>query len=162
MAAPLVALAVGAVVAGLLQPPFASIMQSIFPLTEAANANALALEVVAVVVSLLGIALAYALFGRRRLFAQRVAESSGGHALHRFWFGGWGFDWLYQVLLVRPFVWLADINRADAIDKLYDGVAALTEFLHRLARRTQNGRVRWYAAAMIAGALAILTWAVWP
>ena len=33
--------------------------------------------------------------------------------LHRLWFANWGFDWLYDVLLVRPYKWFARINKND-------------------------------------------------
>ena len=44
-------------------------------------------------------------------------------ALHRFWFAGWGFDRLYMALFVSPFIGMARLNKKDAMDSLYRGIA---------------------------------------
>src|SRR5246127_3884045 len=47
----------------------------------------------------LGLALAYLFYGR-----QRSLLPVRGY-LQQLWFAGWGFDWFYDRLLVRPFQW---------------------------------------------------------
>ena len=39
----------------------------------------------------------------------------------------------------------------DGVDAVYNGVADLIELLYRGLSLTENGRVRWYAAAIAAG-----------
>ncbi len=77
-------------------------------------------------------------------------------AVRRFWFAGWGFDWLYDHLLVRPYVWLARANRDDAIDWIFRAVGAASRWLGRRFSLTETGRLREYALALAAGAAAIL------
>ncbi|MBI3304238.1 MAG: hypothetical protein HYZ72_19410 [Deltaproteobacteria bacterium] len=79
-----------------------------------------------------------------------------GDTLHRFWFTGWGFDWLYDTLFVQPFLWIARVNKNDFIDTVYNGTAWLSQLSHRLLRRTQTGRIRWYARVMAAGSVLIV------
>jgi NADH:ubiquinone oxidoreductase subunit 5 (subunit L)/multisubunit Na+/H+ antiporter MnhA subunit len=107
--------------------------------------------------SLLGLVLAWWFYLRRLAAARAAAES----ALARFWRGGWGFDWLYGRLLVRPFVTLARLNKDDIIDFFYEGLAALAALLHRLASATVTGRVRWYAAVIALGAVLAIAAVVW-
>ncbi len=101
--------------------------------------------------SLLGIPVAW-LIARRA----RAAATARPRAIARFLQGGWGFDWAYDRLFVRPFVWLAAVNARDVVDRIFDGVGGLSMLLSRALRVTQNGRVRWYAAGMAAGAVVIV------
>jgi NADH-quinone oxidoreductase subunit L len=69
------------------------------------------------------------------------------------WSADWGFDWIYERAFVRPFIWVANINKSDFIDAFYTGVARLTELFYRWFSSTETGRVRWYTAGMAAGSV---------
>ncbi len=157
---PLVVLAFFSIAGGVIAVP--SFLASVLPEAPKA-ASAASLEILSGVVTaaafILGLALAYYFYVRQ----PQVAAAAGQSPLHRFWFLGWGFDWLYDRLLVRPFVWLAQADRADAVDWVYTGIAALAAWLYRLFRRTETGQVRWYAMGIAAGAVltiavAVLIW----
>jgi NADH-quinone oxidoreductase subunit L len=111
---------------------------------------------IAALVALLGIYLAYLFFVQRPWYSRELAASGWGAALHRFWFSGWGFDWLYDRLFVRPFIWLAQVNRNDVIDLLYRGIAWLSLGFYRLLSATQTGQVRWYVMGITLGAVLTL------
>ena len=100
-----------------------------------------------------GIALAAALYWRP---SRPPAET----ALWRFWHAAAGFDWLYDRLLVRPVLWAARVNADDVIDSIYDGIAWLTQAMHRQIRRSQNGRVRFYTAGLAIGSVSLIALAV--
>ncbi|MCL7455416.1 MAG: NADH-quinone oxidoreductase subunit L, partial [Anaerolineae bacterium] len=107
-----------------------------------------------------GIYVAYLLILRRPQIAERLSRSSFGAALHGLWFAGWGFDWLYDRILVRPFVALARANKDDVVDLFFTALAWLGTALHRLLSRTQTGRMRWYAAGIALGAVVVVAMAV--
>jgi NADH-quinone oxidoreductase subunit L len=86
--------------------------------------------------------------------------SAAGRALHRFCLSGWGFDWLYDRTLVRPFLWLAWLNRGDVVDAAYAGIASASRVGHLALSRTENGRLRWYAGWLAAGSLGAIAIAV--
>jgi NADH-quinone oxidoreductase subunit L len=100
--------------------------------------------------------LAYLFFSRKPGLAASPASSVGGSLLRRWWLAGWGFDWVYDRLLVRPFVWIATVNRTDFIEGFYNALAHGSVLLHRIFSRTENGLVRWYAAGIGIGAIVIL------
>ena len=75
------------------------------------------------------------------------------NTLERLWFAGWGFDWIYDRLFVRPILWAARVNRTDIVDSLYDGIAALTKAGYGALTLTETGKVRWYAAAIAGGSV---------
>jgi NADH-quinone oxidoreductase subunit L len=117
----------------------------------------LILQIVSEAASLLGIPVAWLVYRRSRPAAAGQPVAAGRpNAIARFLQGGWGFDWLYDRLFVRPFVWLARITTRDVVDRISDGVGGLFMLLSRAARWTQNGRVRWYAAGLAAGAVLIV------
>jgi NADH-quinone oxidoreductase subunit L len=92
---------------------------------------------------------------RKPGWAAALASSAPGHALHRLWRAQWGLDWLYD-LFVFPVVWLANANRRDNVDRIYDGLAWSGLVAHRGLSRTQTGLLRWYAAGIAAGSLALV------
>jgi NADH-quinone oxidoreductase subunit L len=98
----------------------------------------------------LGLGLAYLIFGpqRSRLPARNL--------LDQLWLAGWGFDWFYDKLLVRPFQWLTRKSASDLVDVPINGLAQVTVLGYRALRLTQTGRVRWYATGLAMGTVAIL------
>ena len=170
MKIPLTILAALAIIGGLIElphawgnwQPFSKFMESAFPLTASVEhgghskaAAELILQGIAVVVSVVGISLAYLFFLRKRSFVEGVARSSVGVAVHRFWFAGWGFDWLYDKVFVQPVVWAARINKNDFIDFIYRLFAGIIQLFHFIFCLTQTGRVRWYAVGIAFGAVVI-------
>jgi NADH-quinone oxidoreductase subunit L len=129
---------------------------------EAAHDTGLELMLMAIatMASLGGIALAWLAFGRpaRRLSAAATADRAERvplvpPGLAEFWRDGWGFDELYDALFVWPFVTLARRNRADVVDLLPRSIAFAVRSANAVVRRSQTGRLRWYAAAIAAGAI---------
>ena len=99
---------------------------------------------------LIGLGLAYLLYLRRQ-WSDALSATRAGKALHEFWFADWGFDWCYDKLFVQPVLWFARVDKKDGVDAFYNGVGDLNELLYRGLRLTENGRVRWYAAAIAGG-----------
>jgi NADH-quinone oxidoreductase subunit L len=167
MQMPLVVLAVLSVVGGFVQLPgpwgdvplFSGFLQSALSVASAVSGEGsteLALQFIAAAASLLGICLAYVLFLRYPQSPDNLLRTPWGAALHRYWFAGWGFDWLYDRCLVQPYVWLARADANDVIDPIYDGIAWLTQIGYHDLSRTQTGQVRRYAMGIAIGAVIII------
>jgi NADH-quinone oxidoreductase subunit L len=167
MRVPLVILAALSIVGGFLQLPdtlgglplFSDFLHTILPALQVVRGNLnteLALQLAAAAASLGGIYAAYLLWLRHRQVAEQIVKTPLGRALYRFWFVGWGFDWLDNEFIVRPFVWLAKTDKNDVIDLFYRGLARLAWVLNRLLILTQVGQVRRYALGIAIGA-AIVT-----
>jgi NADH-quinone oxidoreductase subunit L len=165
---PLVVLAVLAIISGFVELPstlgdkpyFSTFMQSVLPtvVNLPAHATEMArLQIVAGIVSLAGIYVAWALFLRHRPALATLTRSPALRALHRFWYTGWGFDRLYDVVFVQPLIWFAAVDKRDGIDRVYDGLAWGARTAWGALSETETGRVRWYAASLTAGALVITT-----
>jgi NADH-quinone oxidoreductase subunit L len=163
---PLVVLAVLSVIGGFVELPpllgdhpfFSNFLSSVLPVTSDVRGGAgieLLLEGIAAVISLAGIYLAYDFFLRRPRLAQNLISTPAGAAVHRFWLSGWGFDRLYDVLFVRPVVWLAQVNKDDIVDTFFDGVGSLAVAIHKGLSLTETGKLRHYAIGILVGAVVI-------
>jgi len=163
MQVPLVILAVLSLLAGFVNlpktlggtEPLFGWLHSGLPATTGSASVGLAasLQFAAGLVSLLGIYFAYLLFLRNPQFIKNCLATPFGSALERFWFAGWGFDWLYNTLLVRPFIWIAHVDRHDVADLPFQATAWLNRACWCALSKTQTGNVRWYAAAVAVGAI---------
>ncbi len=171
MTAPVVILAVLSVLAGFIELPstlgdvriFTNFLGSALPAETVSPGGAgdgMALMIVASAVSLAGIFAAYFLFFGKNRVADLLAGLAPGRMLHRIWFSGWGFDWLYDLLLVRPFVWFARSNKDDFTDLVYLGMIWLTGRFNNLLSLSQKGKVRFYAAGIAFGAVVVVAIAV--
>jgi NADH-quinone oxidoreductase subunit L len=163
---PLVILAILSVAGGFFETPhalgglsfFSDFVQTVLPILYSLNSTSseLTLQIIASLVSLAGVWSAYLLFLRHRPFTESMSSSRAGGLLHSFWSAGWGFDWIYERVIVRPFLWMARSNKDDFIDLVYDGTAWYTEQTHRLLSFTQSGNLRWYAAVLAFGAVVFI------
>jgi NADH-quinone oxidoreductase subunit L len=111
--------------------------------------------------ALIGVALIYILILQMPDFTETLAGSPTGSVLQRFWFSGWGFDELYDRILVRPYVFLARIDKDDIIDSFFDMLSGFGDLAHRVMSTTQDGRMRTYAAGLAIGAALVVGMAVW-
>jgi len=162
MKIPLVILSLFSLGAGFLELPkimggwtfFTDLLQKALP---AAQATMVSTETQAVLlgaaafVSLFMIFLA-ALFYLKEGASAAVMRLPGAWAVHRFFDWGWGFDWVYNILLVKPFAWAARINQGDGIDGFYKGTARVVELGRAALVVTQSGKVRWYVMGLTIGA----------
>jgi NADH-quinone oxidoreductase subunit L len=115
------------------------------------------LEMLSGAVAMSGIAVAAWLFLWQRRLAERIAQSLPGRLLSKLWFNAWGFDWLYNLIFVRTYLWMVRLNRRDRIDGVIGFIPKVMRLGHDLLSYTQNGQVRWYALSIAGGAVVILT-----
>ncbi len=185
VAIPLVTLAVFSIGAGFVGlPNFLSTILSASLSSGAAAGLEAFLEIDAAAAALFGLALAWWFFLRRPDWTTRLADSSAGKAVAGFWSAGWGFDWLYETVIVHPYARLAAINkddvfdwlvdrlvtrpyaalarfsRGDFFDRIFSGIADLNAGIARALSALQSGYVRWYAAGIVAGAIILIAMAV--
>ncbi|HET6514071.1 MAG TPA: NADH-quinone oxidoreductase subunit L [Thermodesulfovibrionales bacterium] len=143
-------------------PLFSDFMETTLPATAYSHdfKTEVLFEIIASVFSLCGIFLAYLFFFSRPHDAERLMSRPIFQMVHRLWYSGWGFDWLYERIFVRPFLWISRINKDDGIDLLYEGAAWYSVFFHKMLSRSQTGKVRWYAMGITLGAIVVIGMAV--
>jgi NADH-quinone oxidoreductase subunit L len=103
-------------------------------------------------VPIVGVIVGYLLYGG----SSRPFDELRNTALRKFWTSGWGFDALYDAVVVKPFLAFAKANKNDVVDLFYQGVVAISRGLHGLTALTQTGHLRWYAANFTIGLIVVL------
>ena len=155
MAVPLVVLCTLSLIGGYFVIP----LDQVFP-ASSGDHPAHWVEYVSISVPLVGVLLAYLIFHSGQLNVDRLVNSSIGQSLRQFWRSGWGIDWLYDVLLVRPYYQLSRLMKGEPVDAFYSLVVALNQTFNHWLAESQTGRMRWYVASMVAGLILLLTMAL--
>lgn len=159
---PLLALLVLSTAAGAFIPlPLDGVLPSVNVEATTTGFSQHGLEALSGLISISGIALAGWLFLRQPQPLQAFYATKFAHGFRCLWKYAWGFDMLYDRIFVKPFLWLVRINNRDAVDVVVESIPGVMHRLHVVLSTTQNGKVRWYAAAMVAGAVALLAVVVW-
>lgn len=109
----------------------------------------LILQVITSTLALIGIYIAYLVFIKKNL-KFRIQNS-------KFLLSGWGFDWLYDKVIVKPVVFFAEINKNDFIDIFFNGIASVNAYLYDIFKLTQTGRIRTYVVSIVIGIVIMLT-----
>jgi NADH-quinone oxidoreductase subunit L len=179
MVATICVLAVLALTAGFVQTPrtlggvelFGRFLSSSLPPGQEAGPlpTQVLLQVAASLAVLGGVALAGYLWLVRRAAADGWLRSPVGSLLR----SGWGFDLVYDLVLVRPFLWAVRTVREDVFDLPARALAWASLRAGGLLRRNvvdwplaalgadggapgRAGRVRWYAAGIVLGAAVLI------
>ncbi len=113
-------------------------------------------EILAIGTGLVGLAIGAALFMGERKIPTALANSAVGSAVSRLWLGGWGFDWLYNWLFVKPFLFISHLNSRDGIDQAIGLIPRVMRAGHDALSVSENGRLRWYASSIALGAILVL------
>ncbi|OHD71407.1 MAG: NADH-quinone oxidoreductase subunit L [Spirochaetes bacterium RBG_16_49_21] len=168
---PLLVLACLSVAGGFVETPdtlgnvriFSGFLRSVFqalPVRESLAGLELSLQIPAALAPLLGLLAAYLFYMTIPANGRRFSPAARGSRLRRFFFSGWGFDWLYDKLFVLPFIFAARKNRNDVADMVNRGIAAISLSANRGLSWTQSGMLRWYAIGIAAGAIIMIGLAV--
>jgi len=119
------------------------------------------LHIIGIATAGLGVYLAYLWFLKKPLrVGDELVTPIRNNTVRRFWKDGWGFDRVYHVVFIAPFLWVARVNRTDLIDLPYRLLAGIAGAGYAVLRLTQTGRLRWYAAGIGLGAIISLGIAV--
>jgi NADH-quinone oxidoreductase subunit L len=109
----------------------------------------------------LGFVIAWEFYMRRPELPVELARQ---HVLlYRFLLNKWYFDELYDLIIVRPTLWLGRVFWKGGDERLIDGfgpdgISARVLDITRGAVRLQTGYVYHYAFAMLIGVAALITW----
>ena len=175
MLVPLYFLAAGAVLAGAvfygmffqdvehIERFFAGALFVDHEIIEAAHHVPLWVKWSATVAMLIGAGTAYYMYIRQPDVPGKLAAANPG--LYQFLLNKWYFDELYDLIFVKPALW---IGRAfwkgfdDWLidDKITEGLGRRVQNVTAWVTRLQSGYVYHYAFAMLIGVAALLTWAI--
>ncbi len=86
----------------------------------------------------------------------RFKQSSIGGALYYWCYNGMGFDALYDLIFVKPFLFIGRLFKADPVDKTWLLLPKLVSTGNKVLSATQTGSLRGYAASFGLGVAVLL------
>ena len=86
----------------------------------------------------------------------RFKRSSIGGALYYWCYHGMGFDALYDLVFVKPFLLIGRLFKADPVDKAWLILPALASVGNKMLSATQTGSLRGYATSFGLGMAVLL------
>ncbi len=109
-------------------------------------------------IPLLGVIVGYLIFMTKFWNRESFVNSPFSRIMGRFWFSGWGFDFTYDSLVVKPFRYIAaqNWNKNDLVDLIYKFIKFLASVMHHILSMLQTGHIRWYAFTMLGGLLLVI------
>ncbi len=166
MTMPLVVLAAGAVLAGLLlstsgEGTLARFLEPVTgPVPHGEGLSTLALSVIATAIALGALAVAWWVYASGRVEWLDLRERL--QPLPRAAASGWYVDHAYSTLFVQPGIatarFSAEVFDVKVVDGLVNGLGGGVRRLAAAGRRIQTGFVRSYALGLFVGAVGVLLW----
>ena len=169
MTVPLILLCVGAVAAGWVGIPhllgggahFTEFMKPVLGHLEGhgTHADEWLVMAISVVAGFSGIGLAAFVYLREGNLAAKITQKFSG--IHRVLWNKYYVDELYDLIIVRPTIWVArsvivGVTDGKIIEGVVNGVPSLIGRFSSLLRSVQTGMVQQYAAVMAMGALVVI------
>ncbi len=143
-----------------LKAPVMSILDAAkipaFVIPENLVAGAHGAEYIAIAVALAGLAVGVALFAFAYNAVKGFANTSIGSGLANICRNALGFDALYDIVFVKPYLLMAKMLGRDPIDAVWLMLPALVRGGHSFTSSRQTGSLRDYAASMALGMIVLL------
>lgn len=167
MTIPLVILAFFSITAGWIEWPhnllhfdlFSRHLEHVLPaiVLKGTLPHEIVFQLIAMAVTLGGIISGYILYHSSPGMILHWKQAPGAMDVRNFFFSGWKFDYLYDVVFVKPYLFISKISKADVFDGIYNTIGAIHIQLSKLFSISQNGSLRWYVAGVLMGILFIVT-----
>lgn len=168
MTGPLLILALLAIVAGFINTPYAPLLSDWLLASDTGNAishifgdevahAASWLQVVALLISVLGIVLAYLMYVKKKIPADTIPETLPW--LYQLSYRKYYVDEIYHAVIVRPLGWIGFIlNAFDkyVVDGLVGLTAKITNGIGALHTKAQNGQIQSYGTMVLFGLLVLI------
>jgi NADH-quinone oxidoreductase subunit L len=153
MTLPLLVLSILAAIGGLLSPQSLTALFSEEIQPHTINWGILLFTIA---IPLSGIAMSYWLF-KRGTFTTNITHPLFV-AVHKLLSSGWGFDWVYNMFFVSPYIAISQLLRKDIFNIINGSLSLSSRGAHVVFNQLQNGQLRWYAASLVLFAIAALSW----
>ncbi len=143
-----------------LKAPVESILNAAkipaFVIPEALEHGMHSAEYTAVGIALIGLVIGVVLFAFAYSAVKGFAKTSLGAGLANICRNALGFDALYDIVFVKPYLLIAKILGRDPIDRLWLVLPALVKGGHSFTSSRQTGSLRDYASSMALGIFVLL------
>lgn len=114
------------------------------------------IEYIAISIALTGLIIGVLLFTMSYEGVKKFSNTCFGGGVAHIWRNAFGFDALYDLVFVKPYLFMAKLLGKDPIDKVWLVLPALVKGGNSLASARQTGSLREYATSMTVGVIVLL------
>ncbi len=154
-----VLLVLSTAVGALIHPPLAGVLPDSYGdlLGEKGESAKHTAEFIVMIAMLLGLVIAGFLYAinKGRIVAN-FNRTGLGRALNYWCYNGLGFDALYDIVFVKPFLLIGRLLKSDPVDKTWNVLPALALAGNRMTTWMQSGSLRGYATSFGVGMAVLL------
>lgn len=146
-------------IGALLQHPVGRVLDGVLPefvVNPAMAADKHFAELTAVGMALFGIVVGVILFAFKYDAVKKLANTPFGAGVAHIWRNAWGFDALYNLVFVKPYLLIARLLGRDPVDNAWTVLPAVVKAGNSFSTKRQTGSLRGYAAAITLGAVILL------
>lgn len=115
-----------------------------------------AIEITAIGMAITGLVIGFVFFTTAYGSVKKFANTCLGAGIAHIWRNAFGFDALYDLIFVKPYVFMAKLLGKDPVDKVWLILPALVKGGSSLATSRQTGSLREYAASMAVATIVLL------
>lgn len=130
--------------------------QGIIPVINIETNGQLPLQLLLTAVTLLSFLIAYVLYAHPNSEVQEILNTPIVKYLGRLCNGDWHFDYLLNVVFIKPYTYIANLLKRDPLTTwdnwLMKGIKRINSCIVGL----ENGHLRWYMVSIVIGSIIIL------
>lgn len=146
-------------VGAFLQHPVGHVLSSVLPefvVNPSIAHDKHFVEFTAVGIALLGLVIGIILFAFKYNTVQKLSSTWLGAGIAYIWRNAWGFDALYHLVFVRPYLLIARLLGRDPVDGAWSALPAIVKAGNAVTTSRQTGSLRGYAAGVVLGSVLLL------
>ncbi|AAO26887.1 NADH dehydrogenase I chain L [Buchnera aphidicola str. Bp (Baizongia pistaciae)] len=143
----------------LIHLPLSSVFSKTTP-SFLINNNKLLFEIGCSVLSLLGMFISYYLFLVNRMLVDLLLNTKLGNFIYNFWYDSWGFNSLYNILCVNPYLYVAKRLKHDPINIFMSIPITFCFFVSKNLKYIHNGYLRVYVFSIMFGLFLFILMAI--
>ncbi|XBC38863.1 MAG: NADH-quinone oxidoreductase subunit L [Buchnera aphidicola (Melaphis rhois)] len=128
----------------------------VFPMEKVIFHSRLLLEVICSSISLFGIVLSYYLWVVNSKIIDNILRTRVGMYINYFWINAWGFDCVYNLVFIKPYLYISKILYSDPIDIVIRYPKILLNDFYKKLLFIHNGYLHSYIILVLSGCLILL------
>ncbi|ANF16960.1 NADH:ubiquinone oxidoreductase subunit L [Buchnera aphidicola (Schlechtendalia chinensis)] len=132
-------------------------LSCVFPRTIGSVHSSIFLEIICSFISLFGIVISYYLWVVDRKIVDKILYTRIGNKIHTFWLHAWEFDYIYNIIFVKPYLYVSKALVSDPINISISFFRGLFCFFYRRLEFIYNGYLYMYLFLIISGCVMLLT-----
>ncbi|MXP67312.1 NADH-quinone oxidoreductase subunit L [Pantoea sp. Aalb] len=139
-------------IGALITPP----LGNVFPQNTFSESSKVAIEITTGIVSIIGILIASILWTGKTKLVNGIFNNFLGRFFYKWLFIGLGFDWIYDKIFVKTYLYIAYLLHRDPINLLMNLPILIVRISNKGLLMSINGNLRWYIASISVGSLIVI------